>query len=247
MTITKDFGDRTQEAQIVVQVIQKHVWDHPQIRSRVYHVQYGYETHIPDEIRQKLRHIRTDTSRYIRFAPDFFVLDQVNPDRMYLLEYKSTRTPLYSQQRIDYLAAQARIPRLDWQSIGQWEAMAYDNYKALQDIGVRVAVLNYCAYHPRKVVCDFVESAQEIGRYEVVTDTQTGSKTPFVNIDLRNLRSLAEFLRDEHGIDWAIARSVYIDAVGILQKEMPIAHHPRSPFKGEVQFQPDWKPYTNCR
>jgi len=56
--------------------------------------------------------------------PTFFVLDLHSSDCLYLLEYKCTRTPLFSSRRIEELRTKAK-PGLDWQDIGQWEEAAH--------------------------------------------------------------------------------------------------------------------------
>lgn len=216
--LVKGFIERTQDAQTLINIVRENLWEDALVKSRLLHVPYGYETHIPPEVREKLRRSYNETARYIRFAPDFFVLDLENLDNLYLLEYKCTRTPLYSTQRISSLQAQARMKELTSEDVGQWEASAYDNYQALQSIGVRVAILNYCAYHPRHLLCDFVEKAQVLNRSEVQTETLTGSRTPFVNPYLRALRTLAEFLVGEHSLEEQLATHVRLLCESVEQK-----------------------------
>lgn len=229
----KDFGGRSRESQIVVETITARLWERPEIKTRVAHVKYGYETYIPSEIRDRMRFLYNETARYIRFAPDFFLLDLNNLNNLYLLEYKCTRTPLWSQGRISEIAANAGSPGLDWTGIGQWEAAAFDNYKALWDIGARVAVLNYCAYHPRPLVCEFVDRAIALRRDKVRTRTTTGSRTPYVNLDLREFRSLANFLIEEHGLKRATVEPLCNQIVEELLDKLPISHDWRSPFRDQ--------------
>lgn len=227
----KNFGGRSEESQIVVKTFTAGLWERPEIKTRLAHVQYGYETHIPSEIRDRMRFLYNETARYIRFAPDFFLLDLNNLEHLYLLEYKCTRTPLWSRGRINQVAAYARNPGLDWPDIGQWEASAFDNYTALWGINIRVAVLNYCAYHPRPLVCDFVDRAIELWRDKVRTDTTTGSRTPFVNLDLREFRTLADFLIEEHGLNRGVVEPLCDCIAKDLLAKLPVAHHRLSPFR----------------
>ncbi len=232
--LVKGFSGRTQDAQTVVSTVTEILWNAPPLKERLRHVQYGYETHIPPEIRDKMRHLYNETARYIRFAPDFFVLDLKDLERLYLLEYKCTRTPLYSERRIQYLRSQADEPGLDAQDIGQWEASAYDNYLALWSIGVRVAVLNYCAYHPRLLLCDFANRALVLNRSAVQTDTLTGSRTPYVNLDLRKFRTLADFLVEEHQLEPPldkIVRTLCDEAAQKLRDALPATDHWLSPHR----------------
>lgn len=234
MSDVKEFRERTQDAQRVIEVVTGTVWENPKVKRRLLYVQYGYETHIPPEVREKMRYLYNETARYIRFAPDFFVLDLENLECLYLLEYKCTRTPVYSKRRISYLRTRACQPGLDWKDIGQWEASAYDNYKALWRIGVRVAILNYCAYHSRPLLCDFVDRAYELDRFQVQTDTRTGSKTPFVNLDLRKFRTLYEFLVQEHQLQPPLSDVVAHfckKAEQTLLERLPVTHHPASPHR----------------
>lgn len=229
-SVSKDFEERSKETGLVIETVVRGLWEHPAVKKWMIHVQYGYETHIPPDVRERLRYLYNATSRYIRFAPDFFVLDTSKPDSLYLLEYKCTRTPLYSERRIEALRRKAQDLHLDWPDIGQWEASAFDNYKALWGIGVRVAVLNYCPYHSRPLVCDFVDRAVELGRFSVTTNTATGSRTPFVNLDLRMLRSLDQFLADEHGLERKLVKTLCDKIAERLQAELPVTHHRASPF-----------------
>lgn len=234
--LVRGFSDRTHDAQTLVNIIKETLWENPVVKGRLAHVEYGYETHIPPEIRERMRYIYSSaTARYIRFAPDFFVLDLHNSDCLYLLEYKCTRTPLFSSKRIEELRAGAR-PGLDWPDIGQWEESAYENYRTLWKAGIRVAVLNWCAYHPRLLLCDFMDKAIEpLGRFSV-TGTFTGSRTPYVNLDLREFRTLADFLIEEHQLAGLQLASVIRDccnrAIDALCQALPVTHDPRSPHAG---------------
>jgi hypothetical protein len=91
-------------------------------------------------------------------------------------------------------------------------------------------VLNYCAYHPRPLVCDFVDRAAELGRF-TVRDTLTGSKTPFINLDLRELRSLEDFLVEEHRLERRLVKP-HCDWIGRrLLARIPVTHHKNSPLR----------------
>ena len=194
------FQDRTTEANTLVEQVSTILWEHPSLKDRFQHVPFGYETHIPDSARQQLRFVRNETARYIKFAPDFFLVDNEDPEKVYLLEYKCTRTPIALESRVRRIAAAAGKPQLKAEDIGQWEEAAYDNYFALQSLGVSTVIINYCAYHPRLLLGDFVEKVEPLLRAQVTTATRTGSRTPFVNFDLNSMRTLDLFLTDEHGV-----------------------------------------------
>ena len=227
-----EFKDRSEGSDVLIQVVKQHIWDRSNL---LYHVETGYETHIPEEARSYLRYVRNETARHIRFAPDFLVIERRNPDNVYFLEYKCTQTPLYSKNRIAEIAEKAGRESLDWQDnwpdIGQCEAEAYDNYMELNKIGVRVAILNYVAYHDRFLLCDFVDKVTELYRDQVRTPTQRGSRTPYINFDVTQMRTLLEFLGEEHGI-LGDSMTPYFEAMySDLQGQLPTRHAVRSSLK----------------
>ena len=199
------FEERSQAATTLIDIVSKHFWGSNALHA-LYHVEMGYETQtIPKDVREHLRHIRNKTTRHIRFTPDFLVVDSDNPDNVYYLEYKCTQT-IYR----------------DFTNRGQMELDAYDNYKALQDIGVRVAVLNYVAYHDRLLLCDFIENIRVLRRSEGLTQTTRGSRTPYVNFDLNGMRTLLEFLVDIHGINHSSIAPSFHNACTELKSRLPM-------------------------
>ena len=227
-----EFKDRSEGSDVLVEVVKQHIWDKSQL---LYHVETGYETHIPEDARSYLRYVRNKTARHIRFAPDYLVIERNNPDNVYFLEYKCTQTPLYSKNRIAEVAEKAGRELLDWQDnwpdIGQCEAEAYDNYVALSKIGVRVAILNYVAYHDRFLLCDFVDKVTELYRDEVRTPTQRGSRTPYINFNVTPMRTLQEFLEEEHPIPGGSMTPYFEAMCSDLQSQLPTKHETRSPLK----------------
>ena len=213
----------------MVDALKNDLWEQTQISQRVAHVAYGAELFVPRDVHEVIRFTRTPTTRYIRFAPDAFVVDRRSPDKTYLLEYKCTQTPLYSRDRIQRVSANSQRKNIGWQDIGQWEAEAYDNYKALAGLHVRVAVVNFCSYHERPLVCDFIDQITPLHRDQVTTETITGSRTPFVNFDLKAMRSLEEFLVTEHGFVPELVAPICVQIQAKLQVALPTKHHPRSP------------------
>ena len=199
------FEERSQVATTLVDIVSKHFWDSNELQS-LYHVETGYETQeMPENVREHLRHIRNKTTRHIRFTPDFLIVDKVNPDNIYYLEYKCTLTTAGYPNR------------------GQMELDAYDNYVALQSVGVKVAVLNYVTYHDRLLLCDFIENIKEVRRSERVTQTSTGRwGTPFVNTNLNGIRTLLEFLVDIHGINRDTITQNFDNACVQLKAKLPM-------------------------
>ena len=198
------FEERSKIATNLVNIVNKHFWNSNALQS-LYHVEMGYETQqIPKEVREQLRYIRNKTTRHVRFTPDFLVVDRETPDNVYYLEYKCTQT-VYR----------------DFTNRGQMELDAYDNYAALQSIGVKVAVLNYVAYHDRLLLCDFIENIKVVRRSESITQTKTGSKTPYVNTDLNGMRTLLEFLVDTHAISRSAITQNFQNACDELRTILP--------------------------
>jgi len=196
-------------------------------------VDYGAEKYIPRDSHELIRYVHTKTARHIKFAPDFFVADKRNRRRVYLLEYKCTQTPLYSRSRIARIQGQSGRPDLDWSEIGQMEAEACDNYMALAAMGIHVVVLNYCAYHRRLLVCDFIEKVKPLHRDHVTLPTTSGSRTPFINFDLSALRALEEFLVEAHEFEMKDIKAFCDAARTRLLRELPVKHHPNSPLYRE--------------
>lgn len=227
-----DFKDRLRQTQTVVEVLHDELWQNELVARQLVHVEYGAEHVVPPEVHDLIRYVHTHTARHIKFAPDFFVVDRKNPHALYLLEYKCTQTPLYSRQRIQMLRRKSPRNGLDWQDIGQIEAEAYDNYQALAELGIRVAVLDYCAYHDRLLLCEFVGQFRPLHRDSVRLPTNRGSRTPFINLDLRTLRSLHEFLVDEHALDVRRTPKLVANAAERLRGALPVRHHRNSPLYG---------------
>ena len=198
------FEQRSETSITLIDIVRQHFWDSNELQS-LYHVETGYETQeMPEEVREHLRKIRNKTTRHIRFTPDFLIVDRENPDNIYYLEYKCTQTTAGFPNR------------------GQMELDAYDNYADLHKIGVKVAVLNYVAYHDRLLLCDFIENIREVRRSEGLTQTTTGSGTPFVNTDLNGMRTLLEFLVDIHGINCDAITQNFNNACAELSSELPM-------------------------
>ncbi len=200
------FEERSQASITLIETVSKHFWNSTVLQS-LYHIETGYETqNIPEDVREHLRHIRNKTTRHIRFTPDFLIVDKADPESIYYLEYKCTLTTAGYPNR------------------GQIELDAYDNYATLQEMGVKVAVLNYVTYHNRLLLCDFIENIRVVRRSEGLTRTGTGSRTPFVNTDLNGMRTLLDFLVDTHGINREEITPNFRNACAELKSKLPVRH-----------------------
>lgn len=219
----KLFETRTHDAEVMTNLIKDGIFN--SITEYVNLVPLGYETYITDKVRELLRFVQNETSAYIKFAPDFFVVDKSNPENLYLLEFKCTRTPLYSPRRINMLRLRASDSTLEAEAIGQMEQAPFENYLRLNQMRVRVAILNHCAYADQILLCELVEKIKVIHRDVVQTTTFKGSRTPFVNIDLRSMRSLTNFLVEEHPrLNRDIIEEGVANTIIRLRENLPVIH-----------------------
>ncbi len=62
------FEERSSKANLLIDTVKGGIWDK---FSSLYHVEFGYETHIPENVRESLRFVRNETARHVRYAPDF--------------------------------------------------------------------------------------------------------------------------------------------------------------------------------
>lgn len=221
------FGERIAQADTVVIAVNERIWNVAPLVGRIFVEKYGYETHVRPQVMRRMNTLGVVTSKFIRFTPDFFVLDQQRPESIYLLEYKTTQTPLFSTSRIREMQYNTKLSTLRWQDIGQMEADAYDAYMKLHTLGARIVILNYCAYNERLLLCDYIERIQILHRDKVTGPTTTGSRTPFVNFDCTGLRTLETFILEEHNI--VIDSNTYQSVLYDLSVQLPVKHHEKSP------------------
>ena len=210
----------------LVEIVNKHVWDS---LATVEHVPWGYETHISQEIRDILARFSVEdnlTARYIRHSPDFFIVQQ-NPDILYLVDYKCTTVPVWSQNIIREVSSNAGRD-VEWPDIGVMHTASYDNYAALQSIDVKVAILTYIAYHERLLLCDFIENIEELRRAKV-RSTEKGSGKDVINFDASQMKTLEEFLEAMHGIAPNSIAPQIQRACTELQQLFPVEHDRKSP------------------
>jgi hypothetical protein len=210
----------------LVEIVEEHVWDN---MGGVEHVPYGYETYIPQNIRNILGRFSVEdnsTARHVRHAPDALIVQQ-NADVLYLVDYKSTTVPMWSPRLIGDISRNAGR-NVDWKDIGVIHTASYDNYAKLQKIGVKVAVLTYIAYHERFLLCDYIEKIEELRRAPVAF-TDKGSGKDVINFDASQMRTLEEFLVQTHGAMAAnIAPQIQV-ACSQLQQLLPVEHDKGSP------------------
>ena len=185
------FQTRREQADRLIKLFETEYWSQPNIADArgFIHEPHGYETHQSPQVREFLRTRRDDaTAKSIRFRSDFLLLAQTGGGRgVTMLEYKSTTTPRYT-------AGPAQ-----WDQ-GQIEADPWEYYAQLRRSGNRLALLNYCSYHSRPLLCDFPSEEWVVGGRQRVAHTVRGSRTDYVNIDLLKIRIFEEFMKDEFGV-----------------------------------------------
>ena len=221
------FEHLTFKERTLAEIVERYVWNN---LEGVEHFPYGYETYIPQNIRNILGRFSVEnnpTARHIRHAPDALIVRQ-NADILYLVDYKSTTVPMWSPRLIGQISRNAGR-NVKWPDIGVIHTTSYDNYAALQSIDVKVAVLTYIAYHDRLLLCDFIENIEELRRAPVAF-TDKGSGKDVINFDASQMRTLEEFLADIHGPTAAASVTPQIRmARAELQRLLPIEHDRGSP------------------
>lgn len=226
------FEHLTLKEKTLAEIVERYIWDN---LEGVEHFPYGYETYIPQDIRNILGRFSVEdnpTARHIRHAPDALIVRQ-NADVLYLLDYKSTTVPMWSPRLIGQISRNAGR-NVRWQDIGVIHTTSYDNYVKLQSIGVKVAILTYIAYHERLLLCDFIENIEELRRAPVAF-TDKGSGKDVINFDASQMRSLEEFLADNHGVAPHNIAPRIQQVCSELQHLLPVEHDRGSPLYGQNQ------------
>lgn len=187
----------------LIKIVEKHVWNN---LGSVEHVPYGYKTR--DKISQKARNILelfsledNLTARYIRHTPSAFIVQQ-NPKFLYLVDYKCMTVPVCDDWIIEKVS-QNTGRRVVADDIGEIHTSLYNNYVALKDLDVKVAILTYISYHDRLLLCDYIENVQALNPHEVGNEQTDGNGEPFVNFDITQMRTLKDFLIEEHRVPHA--------------------------------------------
>lgn len=175
------FNSRTDTSAKLIELLKNFFWD--KVKNEIVHCEYGYETHITQDIQSSLRIRQSKTAKHVRFAPDFLVYKLNLNDSDCLVEYKVTKTPRYT------------FKDQQWY-YGQIEADALENYINLIDAGINVAVVIYCPYSERPLLCDTPSLNWVYGERQTTNRSQ-GSGTDFYNIDLRQIKSFQDFMSDK--------------------------------------------------
>lgn len=218
------FVHRQEKAQALVSLFIQHYWDTEEITQSygLVHELYGYETHISQPTQEVLKQIRSSTSRHIRFTPDVIIASKIRSpsDRVILVDYKVMTTPRY------------KLGNNQWDQ-GQVEADAWDNYMSLWSVGVKVALLIYCAYHSRPILCDWPQKDVITLERTKVQVTGKGSGTDYCNIKLTSFRTFDKFIEDTFGVPQDVSQRLLRNLLAEAKQNplLHISHDRRSPDK----------------
>ncbi len=217
------FEERVKTARSFISLLTKFFWEDPEVKKDLLHVNLGYETFIPDEVRELLRTLNSDqTARFIRFLPDYLVVRR-DGSLVFMLEYKVSKTPRYSEGE-------------DQWHIAQMESAPFENYLTLTEkLGLRIAICLFVPYCEKPIYMDRVQRYKEnLIRSSVRPRSSLGSGTPYVNVDTRGLSLLTYFLKEELGVEGSIIKRCFSkDFWRELEENehLRVRHHPNSPYK----------------
>ena len=220
--VQADNAERAAQGESLVRILLDCYWKTPGIATvfGFQHEPNGYEHVVPEEDRLALRHRYDEEALNIRFRPDALVFQGDGDVRSYILvEYKATTTPRYT------------FRGLQWDR-GQIEADPWENYLKRVDHGQSLAILNYCSFHPRPLLCDYPTTEWQVGGRRTVGRTSTGSRTDFYNTDLRLLRTFDEFMFEEFEVPQDVSLPLIRDALGLILDTplLQTRHDKGSPF-----------------
>lgn len=231
-----DNAERSEQSKRLVDILLDNYWTTEQIAAGFgfLHRPNGYEDIVPEAEREVLRHRYDEAALKIRFRPDALVLHGGGENGTYiLLEYKATTTPRYT------------FRDSQWDR-GQIEADPWESYLRRVRDGQRLAILNYCSFHPRPLLCDYVTDRWQVAGRQQVGRTTTGSRTDFYNTHLQLMRTFDQFMLDEFGVPLEVSLPLVRNAlVAILREPLLQTRHDRgSSFFGSRDHRTgfNWEP-----
>ena len=221
-----DFHGRVIQSVALTDLLDAIYWADQSIRNGqgFSHTAYGYETHLPPDVRERLVHAGNPTAEVIRFQPDYLVTQVAGPKTEILkLEYKTTTTPRYT------------AGERQW-NIGQIEAGPWEYYLRLGSEGQRIALFIYCSFHSRPLLCDFPTEEWQVSLRQRVRATQTGSSTDYYNLELTKLRTFSQFMTEEFGVPRNTSDPLLKNVLSHVKAEsrLQTRHDRNSPFHGDA-------------
>ena len=99
-------------------------------------------------------------------------------------------------------------------------------------IGIEVALIIFCPYHSRPLLCGFPNNEWVIKR-DTPKSTATGSGTPFVNIDLQQFRDFSSFIQERFDVPIELSRPLVMNFMGkaIKHPDLQITHDRNSAYR----------------
>ena len=135
------FKNRSQVSNKFIKIMTNYFWTPISKIYPIVHFPLGYENLFQPNIQNLLKEIYDRTAKFIRFLPDYMVINTQTKESWFL-EYKVTRTPRYSERDKQW-------------NIWQIESNAWENYVDLRKIGIRVIVAVFCPYYSRPLLAFF--------------------------------------------------------------------------------------------
>lgn len=159
----------------------------------------GYESHTSKETREILRKIHNDpTITFMRYMPDYF---SGFKDKFFFIEFKAMDSPIRLDSRVEELKKLTGLNHLSRQNIGVVETAAIKNYENLSKLGVRILVVVYSTFHPKKLLIEWESNIVKFYNDDVQLGQGNASFTPFTNIDLDKMQDFKGFFKKEFGLE----------------------------------------------
>lgn len=163
-------------------------------------VDISYERIFPEDIRNNLRRLyNVPEIIYVRFQPDRFAF--LNDKNSFLIEYKICNTPIQFDKRIEELRRISGDNSLSKENVGAIESTAFQHYLKLQkNLNLRIILIIYSSFNQKKILAEFIDNIKIKNESNVIYGFGNASKTPYVNINLDELRRIDKFLQEEFKI-----------------------------------------------
>lgn len=180
-------------------------------------------------LQSKLKRVESKSSlvaTMVKFTPDYLAFKDEEMDTLIFLDAKVSITPVFFQTQVLRIRQNCGDMTLTAHDIGEVEREAWLTYNKFLPSD-RVAIVMAVPYHPRVLLgewvanircmwclksrsasgpvpwnCDECPVFKSDGGFGVLVNTFAGgSGTPHTNIDLRSMRTLDTFLREELATD----------------------------------------------
>ena len=135
----------------------------------------------------------------LRWLPDLLIIDGKNMKSIFM-DTKVMFTPIYFQKLPNQIEKQ-HGKKVEFQDIGDIEREAYKSYRYWQQSGAKVATLLLCTFNSKFLMCENIEELEVLHEDIIDRNAQSsGSTTPRVNINLKKIPTLSNFLQNTFGI-----------------------------------------------